>query len=66
MKRKQTLVKAFNGLAAVTFESARGFLNFSNVAYGSNTNTGITRAGISAVQRRRKTTKTGGKNDEQH
>lgn len=57
MKRKQTLVKAFNGLAAVTFESARGFLNFSNVAYGSKTNEGITRAGISAVQHRRKNNK---------
>lgn len=57
MKRKQTLGKAFNGLAAVTFESARNFRDFSKTFYGSCKNKGITRAGISAVQRRRKNNK---------
>lgn len=57
LKRKQTLGKAFNGLAAVTFESARDFRDFSNVACGSHTNKGITREGVSAVQRRIKNNK---------
>ena len=57
VKRKRTLEKAFDGLAAVTFESARDFRDFSKVAYGSHTNKGITREGVSAVQRRRKNNK---------
>ena len=54
VKRKQALGKAFEGYAAVIFESARAFQDFSKAAYSSRKNEGITRESVSAVQRRRK------------
>ena len=57
VKRKQALGKAFEGYAAVIFESARAFQDFSKAAYGSRKNEGITREGVSAIQRRRKNNK---------